>query len=841
MTSSLLHPGCYTLPLGCDVLWWLSDHLSHGATPDTWVILPTDRAVKRLTYLMRRDGQQPILEIQSYAQIATTETSATSMSHLVWEMLADPDFCTAVLAQPKVSLEHKLNVLPILQQTLDQLVHYEVTPDALAILESSDPAVAVLRHILARYAQVSGDRPHPLAGFAALDAQLPALTRPVYVVIDGPIPPALERIVIQLSQRHVVLIAGSLPPQHGLPVHPAMVYETLRNSLMLAGVTVTPLKGYVPRRPLLQALDSPALVNVEPSCFEGITLSEHPTLIGVAKAIVTTAIHHSVVQQERVTLVTSNRPLAELVGTLARQMHLPYDDSCGTPLDHTMAGFSVRQLIEWCRDPKDASAILQLLLHPRLKGLWGTLGMNLEVFGRTHALSFQEALRRYVPVDQEEQAACERLMAMMAQLEHAQDTDVLSIIYAVVSDWGIVAAEPDVLAYVKQCLDGVRDLETAICILRTQSYRTLTPLGPCLVILGPLEARLLQPKVVMIADMTEGEWPVSGRGNPWLNSVLRTALGLPSPHQMTAFTSKIWLSLLASKIVYAYRTLRQDNTSSIPSRWWERLRVIAQLSNCSVITPSDPSSTETLIQTTSTEIHLPPDHRPRRLTVSDIHQWINAPEAFVVNRLLQIEGLDPWGGEADHRDKGILMHAVLQEAVERNWTSDQLLSAAFERLAQMDLSSHDALFWKAQIQTYGEHFMRLHVATTPITTYTEVKGEWGLETEFGAITIVGKADRIDVMPDGGYHIIDYKTGISPVKKLVYEGMAPQLVLLGLMLREGAFKEIPQKAPLAVSYWNLNEGESQTFVWDELVPATEMVIAKVRELLDPTTIFKVSER
>ena len=69
------------------------------------------------------------------------------------------------------------------------------------------------------------------------------------------------------------------------------------------------------------------------------------------------------------------------------------------------------------------------------------------------------------------------------------------------------------------------------------------------------------------------------------------------------------------------------------------------------------------------------------------------------------------------------------------------------------------------------------------------------------ITLYGKVDRIDRLPDGRLAIVDYKTGQAPAKKAVAEGFAMQLGLLSLIARDGGFKGIQGEAG-AHEYWSL---------------------------------------
>ena len=75
------------------------------------------------------------------------------------------------------------------------------------------------------------------------------------------------------------------------------------------------------------------------------------------------------------------------------------------------------------------------------------------------------------------------------------------------------------------------------------------------------------------------------------------------------------------------------------------------------------------------------------------------------------------------------------------------------------------------------------------------------EAALAGVTVYGRADRIDRLPDGGLAIIDYKTGQPPSQKAVNEGFALQLGLLGLIGRAGGFEGVSGD-PEAFEYWSL---------------------------------------
>ena len=82
-----------------------------------------------------------------------------------------------------------------------------------------------------------------------------------------------------------------------------------------------------------------------------------------------------------------------------------------------------------------------------------------------------------------------------------------------------------------------------------------------------------------------------------------------------------------------------------------------------------------------------------------------------------------------------------------------------------------------------------------------VLAEQSGEAEVAGVSLYGRVDRIDRLPDGSLAIVDYKTGKAPARKAVNEGFALQLGLLALIARAGGFGDI-KGDPGAHEYWSM---------------------------------------
>jgi ATP-dependent helicase/nuclease subunit B len=81
-------------------------------------------------------------------------------------------------------------------------------------------------------------------------------------------------------------------------------------------------------------------------------------------------------------------------------------------------------------------------------------------------------------------------------------------------------------------------------------------------------------------------------------------------------------------------------------------------------------------------------------------------------------------------------------------------------------------------------------------------------------TLNGRPDRIDLLPDGRLHILDYKTG-APPSVPQQRHFDKQLLLLAIMAEHGAFADVGRAEVAKVSYLGL--GPSPKAVATDITP------------------------
>ena len=93
---------------------------------------------------------------------------------------------------------------------------------------------------------------------------------------------------------------------------------------------------------------------------------------------------------------------------------------------------------------------------------------------------------------------------------------------------------------------------------------------------------------------------------------------------------------------------------------------------------------------------------------------------------------------------------------------------------------------------------------------TEEMGSYFFTTKLGNFELKGKADRIEILQDGNFEIVDYKTTSSPSITDIEKGIKPQLQLLGLIAESGGFENLIIGKVSSLSYLSLSSSNKRGF-------------------------------
>ncbi|WP_248298121.1 double-strand break repair protein AddB [Tabrizicola sp. YIM 78059] len=331
--------------------------------------------------------------------------------------------------------------------------------------------------------------------------------------------------------------------------------------------------------------------------------------------------------------------------------------------------------------------------------------------------------------------------------------------------------------------------------------REAETVNPSIMIRGTLEARVQGADLVVLGGLNDGVWPAQAAPDPWLNRAMRKAAGLLLPERQIGLAAHDYQQAIAAPRVVLSRSLRGAEAETVPSRWLNRLvnlmeglpdrqgpqalKAMRQRGHDWLALAAAFDRPPALAEPAPRPSPRPPvEARPKRLSLTEIGTLVRDPYAIYARHVLRLRPLDPLRPEPDPRLRGIVLHEILEKFVREGGRDRETLL----RIAAHTLEAHVAWplarsVWLARIDRAADAFLRFSANTGGTPVLTEQKGAVTIEDlDF---TLTGKPDRIDRLPDGRLHLIDYKTGTPPTEKQ-QKAYDKQLLLAAAMAERGGF-------------------------------------------------------
>lgn len=351
---------------------------------------------------------------------------------------------------------------------------------------------------------------------------------------------------------------------------------------------------------------------------------------------------------------------------------------------------------------------------------------------------------------------------------------------------------------------------------------------PRVAILGPLEARLQHADRFVLAGLNEGIWPPEPGDDPWMSRAMRRDFGLPAHERRIGLAAHDFAQACGAPEVVLLRAEKSGGQQTVPARWLERLATLTERLGLDVHLPkSNGRSTTRLawqrmldrrdrLPALTRPAPTPPvDTRPDRLSATRIEVLMRDPYSIYAQYVLGLSALDPLEADLGAADKGTIIHQALDAFTRAH--PDTLPPDAADRLLQFGEEAFGSqvlanpavkAFWWPRFVRIAHWFLAQEAArrTRLTASHTEIKGKMTIPTPRGGFTLSAEADRIDRFRDGGYAILDYKTGFVPTKRAVAELTAPQLPLEAAILKAGGFPGVPPGPVVELAYWKLSGGD-----------------------------------
>jgi ATP-dependent helicase/nuclease subunit B len=549
-------------------------------------------------------------------------------------------------------------------------------------------------------------------------------------------------------------------------------------------------------------------------------------------------------------LVTPDRDLARRVAAELRRWEVEIDDSAGVPLARTPPGTFLRLLVEAARELAPVP-LLALLKHPLAGG-----GMALGAFrGLVRRLELGAlrgprpgagfaGLREAVGARRDLAPILDRLAGILGPLGEAlarDETTIPALLRAMIEAaerlaatdtetgparlWAEEAGEA-ASRFIAELAEAARDFPP----LRGEDWPTLFEAllagpvvrprfgrHPRLVLLGLMEARLLQADLVVLGGLNEGTWPAEPAPDPWMSRPMRRAFGLASPERRIGVEAHDFVQALGASAVVLTRATRVDGTPTVPSRWLQRIDAVLEARG---VNPDALSPRESVLGWAA-ELDRPPGYapvdrprprppaglRPRLLSVTRVETWLKDPYAIFARYVLRLRPLEALDADPGAAERGQFVHEALDAFVAAH--PGKLPPDAVARLEACGRAALGPLlarpgiwaFWWPRFERVARWFVAAEAERRRIIrrSHTEIEGV----LELDGFTLTCKADRIDLLRDGRLAIVDYKTGKAPSADEVASGRAPQLALEAAIAAAGGFRDLAPARVGALEYWQVS--------------------------------------
>jgi ATP-dependent helicase/nuclease subunit B len=622
------------------------------------------------------------------------------------------------------------------------------------------------------------------------------------------------------------------------------------------------------------------------SATKDVTLIEAPTPRQEALAIAL-ILREAAESGIKAALISPDRTLTRRVDAALDRWGIRPDDSAGIPLNQSAPGRFLRHIVRLFGQRLTSDGLLTLLKHPltasamdrgehlrltreleltlREKGPAFPMGADLVAWGMAQknplALGWATALAGVVDALSEGGLAAltdhvARTITMAERLARGPAPDGTGEL------WSAAAGE--------KALDFMQGLGTEAMhggamtpseyrdlfdgLISAQEVRDSRIVHREIMIWGTIEARVQGADLVILGGLNEGTWPKLPPPDPWLNRKMRKEAGLLLPERRIGLAAHDFQQAIAASKVVLTRAKRDAEAETVPSRWINRLTCLME----GVTTQNGPEALRLmrnrgqvwldraagmdrplkvddpgLLPARRPAPRPPVSARPDRLSLTRIEKLIRDPYAIYADKILNLRPLRPLRQVPDARDRGTVVHAILEAFVRERPEAETRLQAS-ARLSQITAKvlTEDVpwpaarALWAARMDRAAAHFLAVDSRDGGVAEKVEERGELFLP-DLG-FTLFGTPDRIDRLPDGTLHLMDYKTG-SPPTAAQQAAYAKQLLLAALMAEEGGFRSLGPQTVSKISYVGLgSSGKVTETAIDE--PTLENVRSGLRRLL-----------
>ncbi len=626
--------------------------------------------------------------------------------------------------------------------------------------------------------------------------------------------------------------------------------------------------------------EGPQLLDLR-SAFADVTLVEADT-IRLEALTIALRLRQAAETGQTAALITPDRALTRQVTAALDQWGILPDDSAGTPLHLSPPGRFLLHIADGFIGPLDGPKLLTLLKHPlahagagRGDHLLHTRELDLYLRRKGPPFPDAETVQNWAGTGESDdvqkwvgwvtdhllnpsKTGVLPLSGWVSRLISSAETICAGSSSEDASElWAQNAGQKaqSVMASLSEEADAggmlsATDFATLLRhLLMQEEVRDRDAPHPRIMIWGTMEARVQGADLLILAGLNEGSWPEAAKPDPWLNRAMRKEAGLLLPERRIGLAAHDFQQAIGAPEVWLTRAKRGDNADTVPSRWLNRLsnllnglpendgpETFSDMRNrgdkwrrwASVLddAPRQPAAERPSPRP-------PISARPDRLSVTEIKRLIRDPYAIYAKHILRLRTLDPLVKEPDARNRGIVLHSILEQFIRQEQKGELALSAeallqTADAILEKDVPwSTSRRMWHAMVARFADWFIAQESARQSESKPAVLEARATYQFSDPSFTLSGIADRIDVTPDGQLRIFDYKASHAPTQK-EQTFFDKQLLLEAAMAEEGAFKNFAPAHVQDAVFVGL--GAMKTVAAPLLENPTHQVLSELKELI-----------
>ena len=160
--------------------------------------------------------------------------------------------------------------------------------------------------------------------------------------------------------------------------------------------------------------------------------------------------------------------------------------------------------------------------------------------------------------------------------------------------------------------------------------------------------------------------------------------------------------------------------------------------------------------------------------MTEIEHWLRDPYTIYAKHILKLPRLDPVDDRPGAAERGSIIHRAIGDFAKAHADAlpddpyGELLHFGERHFAPLKDYPEARAFWWPRYERIARWFADFETRrrANMAAAHAEIRGELSIEAGDRVFRLVGRADRIERLADGGYAILDFKTGTPPTSPQV---------------------------------------------------------------------------